>query len=174
MEIFYKLERLTNALETEKYKLKFPQYFNPIETSSEIDRLIQEINCITNDLNKIDGLEMKKDLMSMQLTEYIKQLNKSNPLQFSRSQNYIGNHYFYTKPYSDIKNILFNDLRGIMGVSLFLTNENSDVVTDAESFKNLLLEIRDNVIDASSMSELFKICEKFIEKIKQDFCPPSK
>lgn len=167
MEIFYKLERIVNALEVEKHKLNFSQHFNSDVVDSEITRLSREIDTLSNELNLVTGLEMKKDLMSMQLTEYIKVLEKNNPLPFSKSQNYIGN--FYTKPYSDIKDILFNDFRG-MGVSLFLTNSDSDAITNVESFKNLLLEIRRDIINSGNMFDLFKVCEKFIEKIKQDFC----
>lgn len=170
MEIFYQLERLTNALEVEKHKLNFPQYFKTDEINLQIKSLVDKIEIIKPQLNKVIGLEMKKDLMSMQLTEYIKKLDRNFPLPFSKSQGYIGNHHFYTKPLSDVKNILFNDFRGIMGVSLFLTKDNSDAVTDSENFKNLLFEIRSQIINSKSIYELYKICEKFIESIKKDFC----
>ncbi|WP_288458820.1 hypothetical protein [uncultured Chryseobacterium sp.] len=169
MEIFYKLERVANKLEVEKYKLNLPQHFNLNDVNSEINKLSQEVNTLTNQLNQLTGLEMKKDLMCMQITEYLKEFKKNTPLAFSKSQGYIGNHFFYTKPFTDIKNILFNDFRGIMGVHLFLTNKNSDAVTDLENFKNLLLEIRTDIINSNSMSDLFKVCEKFIEKIKKEF-----
>lgn len=170
MEIFYKLEKVTNELKGEKHKLNFPQLFNPNDINSEISRLSQEITVLTNKLNQLSGLQMKKDLMCMQITEYLKKLDKDEPLPFSKSQGYIGNHFFYTKPFSDIKNILFNDFRGIIGVHLFLTDKNSDAVTDKVSFRNLLLEIRTDIINSNSMSELFKTCENFIERIKQNFC----
>lgn len=169
MEIFYKLERVKNNLEVEKHKLHYPEYFNLNDVNSEITRLSQEVNILISELNIVNELYMKKDLMAMQLTEYIKKLEEKTPLLFSKSQGYIGNHYFYTKPYSDIKNILFNDFKGIMSVSLFLTNVNSDAVTDLIKFTDLLIEIRKDIIQSNDIYDLFKTCEKFIEKIKKDF-----
>lgn len=169
METFYKLERSFYALEAEKYKLDFPQFFDYDEVRTEIDRLNHEVTELEKYINTLNGLEMKKDLMSMQLSEYINKLEKHYPLSFSRSQGFIGNHYFYTKPYSDIKNILFNDFKGIMGVSLFLTNDESDAVMNKEDFKHLLEEIRTDINRCKNMSQLFHICEEFIKKIKHLF-----
>ena len=164
------MERNMNALENEKQKLLLPNIFPFIIVEEEHDRLRDLVSNLKSKLEKIIEIEIQKDLMYRQLTEYIPLLEKETQNPYSKSQGFIGKHHFYVKPLIDIKTILFNDLRGMFGVSLYTTIDINDQVLDQEQFKNFILLKRKQIDEANNMFQLFEICKNFVEEIKTDFC----
>ncbi len=163
-------ERKMNALENAKHKLLLPKIFELETVEEEVFTLTENVDELMGRLEKISKIEVYKDLLCKQLTEYITILDKEPNIPFSKSQGYIGNHHFYVKPLIDIKTILFNDLRGLFGVSIYSSLNENDQVNDREKFRNFILEKRKQINESKNMYDLFEICHNYIKEIKKDFC----
>src|SRR5690606_10172134 len=170
VDILYQLEKKLDSLEFTKSKLLYSQIFPIEDIENELLNLNDEIDDLKLRVAKINIIAIPQDLMIRQLTEYINILEKDTNYPFSSSQGLKFKHYFYVKPVIDIKNILFNDLKGISGVNLNLTLNELDYVRNKEEFKNLLKDKRAKLIEAKNMFDLYEVYSTLFIEIKRDFC----
>ena len=170
IDILHQLEKKLDSLEFTKSKLLYPQTFPIEDVENELLILTEETEDLKLRVSKINIIAVPQDLMIRQLTEYINILKKDTNYPFSSSQGLKFEHYFYVKPVMDIKNILFNDLKGIFGVNLNLTLNELDYVRNKEEFKNLLKDKRDKLLKAKNMFDLYEVYSNLFIEIKRDFC----
>jgi hypothetical protein len=167
--ILHEIEGKFNALEIEKEKLINPRFFDPVIVNNEIARLEDEILPMKKLLMSEKDIQRQKDLMRMQITEYINIIGRRHSYPFSKKQGFIGDYQFYIKPLIDIKSILFNDLKNAVSINLHLTIDETDAVTGEVLFREFLVQQRYEITQANNLFQLFEICRNFIEIIKGRF-----
>ena len=168
-EILESLEKRNNELDILKFKIAWPQIYSSADLESDLLKVTQEISDLKNQARNFTDIDVRRELLYGQLTEYINAIERPHHLAFSKGQGF-GFPMFYINPSINVRDIALFHQNGLVGVNYNLTMDEKDSVSNKHQFLQFITDARSETLSLNNLVDIYDFYRQFISLVHRDFC----